>query len=340
MDQAPDSTTRQGRDRRIAAFWVALVAVSLLAAGRTACNRRQPAEKESPGTSPASTEFAAAPTFEQAAGATYRGLDVAPEVTLRDGRWDGNPAAAGAASRPSATLVRDFLLTGDVDGDDSGDAVVLLATSSGGSGTFNYVAVVSARAGTIENVGTAALGDRVQVVRARLAARRIELDVVQAGPNDARCCPSEKVTRVFALEAGELKEVSSTVTGTLSLADLGGVEWVLVSFDRDEPAPAEPRITLIVEDERISGSAACNRYTGTVEAGRAPGEILIGERIATTRRACPEEMMMLEDRYLKALAAARKYTFIATRLAVSSMDGNASRRLLFAAHPLAEAGGE
>jgi heat shock protein HslJ len=280
----------------------------------------------------------ATPTLDQAANATYKGLDVGPEITLANGRWEGRPAAEGGSSRATATLVRDFLLAGDVDGDGASEAVVLLATSSGGSGTFNHVAILSGRSGQVANVGTAALGDRVAVMRARLLDRKIELQVVQAGPEDARCCPSEKATRVFALDGDALAEVSATVTGQLSLADLGGVEWVLIGFDQTDPAPADPRISLIIQDDKIAGFAGCNRYMGAVTAGGSPGDLQVQKDLASTRRACPEPVMLLEQRYLQALAGIERFEFVATRLELLYNERGTYRVLRFEARPEAGAG--
>lgn len=294
---------------------------------------RRPGPAPAPGPPPPMV-----PTAESAAAATYHGLDVAPEVTLSGGRWQGPPFAPGASSAPTATLARDFLLIGDLDGARPDEAVVLLATNSGGTGSMNYVAVLSGATGRVVNAGTALLGDRVAVMRARIAGRKIDLDVVQAGPEDAMCCPSAKATRVFALADGSLKEMAMTVTGTLSLADLGGVEWVLRGFDQDAPAPATPRVTLAFAGEQITGSAGCNRYGGRVTAGSAPGDLAVDEGLVATEMACAPEVMQIEDRYLAALRAVEKYQFLATRLALLYSESGTYRLLLFEAQPTTPAG--
>ncbi len=321
-----------------------LVLIVLLTLPLIACNSgparegagspdRQPVPARAPG-----PPQPIAPTAESAGGATYRGLDVAPDVTLSGGRWQGPPFAPGGASAPTATLLRDFILTGDLDGTGPDEAAVLVATSSGGSGTFSYLAVLSGNSGQVTNVGTDLLGDRVAVRRARLAERKIELDVVQPGPDDARCCPSQKATRVFALAGGSLQEVSATVTGTLSLADLGGVEWVLRGFDQDDPVPAAPRVTLTFDNEEIAGSAGCNRYGGRVIAGGSPGDIEVDGRLAATEKECTPEVMKVEERYLAALATVEKYQFLATRLALLYNENGTYRLLLFEAQPITSAG--
>ena len=115
---------------------------------------------------------------------TYSGVAQQP-VELRDGRWQGEPFVPGGASRQRVELVRDFRRDGDLDGDGRSETVVVLAESSGGSGVVSYLAVVGFRDGAWRNVGTALLGDRVQLRDARIAERKVELDLVQAGPGDA-----------------------------------------------------------------------------------------------------------------------------------------------------------
>jgi hypothetical protein len=78
-----------------------------------------------------------APTLLELRNATYAGLeDLAVPVTLEERRWEGEPFEPGAASRPSVVLAPGFRLTGDLDGDGAEEAVVVLAQSSGGSGTW------------------------------------------------------------------------------------------------------------------------------------------------------------------------------------------------------------
>jgi hypothetical protein len=113
-------------------------------------------------------------------------------------------------------LVTDLLLSGDVDGDGSQEAVVLLWTQSGGSGTFDYIAVMGrADDGSVINTATAELGDRVKVQSAEIAGGKIIFDVIQAGPGDAMCCPGQKMRRTFALKGGELLEVSTEDMGRI-----------------------------------------------------------------------------------------------------------------------------
>ncbi len=317
--------TRDSRRCLAAAFAAALLA----------CGGEREAPQSAPGAAPApaaSEEAGAAsgaavvapsapspaagpaPTRAELAEATYPGLFDEP-VTLHEGRFEGEPFEPGGASRPTAQLVEDFLLTGDLDGDGSEESVALVSTSSGGSGTPLFLVLAGRSGGEITIRGTALVGDRVQVRSARLENSAISLDVVQAGPDDAACCPSQKATRAFAAGPQGLRETGATVTGTLSVADLGGVEWVLQSLAADEPAPTEPTVTLSFQGSRASGFDGCNRYFGELEE-TAPGQIRFGP-LGATRRACEEAAMDLEQRYLAALGAVTRYAFLAGRLALT-----------------------
>jgi heat shock protein HslJ len=270
----------------------------------------------------------AVPTTAQLANMAYTGIFKKP-VTLKNGRWEGEPFMAGGSSRPAVELVKDFMLTGDLDNDGSDEAVVLLRESSGGSGSYYYIAVVGMRHGKPFNLGTALIGDRVQVRDGRIDGNRIELNVVEHGPLDASCCPSQKTTRSWTLDATGLHVNAPRSTGILSLADLAGPVWVLSRLEQDKPLAAQPEITLVFDGNRISGKSACNRYFASVKpASGLPDEIIVSG-IGSTRMACPEEVMALETRYLEALADVSRFGFMAGKLALTWKKNGATRTMLF-----------
>jgi heat shock protein HslJ len=294
-----------------------ITAVVIIAAGATtpACDRGSVAEEP------------AASSLEELSSATYTGIyDEA--ITLVTGRWEGEPFVEGGASRPSAGLVDHFALTGDLDGDDREETAVLLWESSGGSGTRLYLAVMGRRHRDIVNLGTALVGDRVQVRSGGIRDGRIELDVVQAGPEDAMCCPSQLATRRWTLGEGGLVESEATITGTLSLESLGDTEWVLSEIGRNEPVPDAAEITILFHDDKVTGTGSCNRYFAAV-AGEVPGE-LVFSGMGATRMACPESAMDLERRYLNILAGASSYSFLGGRLVLGCDTENGPAALIFA----------
>lgn len=144
-------------------------------------------------------------TIEQLRDATYDNVLEEP-VTLVDGRFEGEPAAPGAATRPVVTLVPGTLAEGDLDGDQADEAVVALALDSGGSGVFVYLAVVRESGDKPENIATLSLGDRVQVTALFINDGKILAELVEHGPNDPMCCPTSEVHREWALQDGDLIE--------------------------------------------------------------------------------------------------------------------------------------
>jgi len=267
-----------------------------------------------------------APMPEQLANLSFTGIEKAP-VLLSQGVWEGHPIAPGSSSRSHVELIQDFRLAGDLNGDDAEEAVVLLSSSSGGSGTFLYLAVAGWRGPSAANLATVLIGDRVQVRAGRITAGRIELDVVRSGPADPVCCPSQTAMRSWTLAQESLREEPVKNVGTLSLRDLTGREWRLTRLARTEAAPPEPRITLRVDENRVSGSGGCNRYFGEVRSG-APGQLTVGP-LAGTRMACGEEIDRLENRFLTALQGASQYGFLAGKLALTYRKGDTVQTMLF-----------
>jgi len=268
-----------------------------------------------------------APAIGELAETTFAGIYDHP-VTLDDGRWEGEPFVEEGASRPTVGLVMHFRLTGDLDGDGQEEAAVLLWESSGGSGTRLYLAATGRHNKHIENLATALIGDRVQVRTGRVSGNRVILDLIQAGPDDAACCPTQKAKKTWALDPEGLMLVSTEITGTLSVADLQGPDWVLAELGRDRPVTAGVEITLSFEDDRVAGAGGCNRYFGSVNSA-APGELRFSG-MGATRMACPEPAMNLEQRYLNVLAGATSYSFLAGRLVLSCDTEGGPVALIFA----------
>ncbi|MDP2470907.1 MAG: hypothetical protein Q8W45_11165 [Candidatus Palauibacterales bacterium] len=103
---------------------------------------------------------------------------------------------------------------GDLNGDGAPDAVVLLATESGGSGVFEDLAVVLNDARTAnQSVVATFLGDREPVDRIRIDSGEVSIELLAHGPGDPMCCPSQKVTRRFRLEAGQIVRIDSLGEG-------------------------------------------------------------------------------------------------------------------------------
>jgi len=150
-----------------------------LALAIPACGKREP---EPPQTETAEKEpMITLPVVENM---TYLGLEEGVAVTLDHGRWESDTAVPGKSAKAIVSLVRNFVLIGDVDGDNSEDGLVFLEGHSGGNTTNVYWAIVQHRDDEIQNTALRRIGDRVQIRDARFEHDRILLDVVEAGPDD------------------------------------------------------------------------------------------------------------------------------------------------------------
>ncbi|UCH85266.1 MAG: META domain-containing protein [Candidatus Latescibacterota bacterium] len=262
----------------------------------------------------------AVPTTNQIANLTYSGVFDSP-VTLSRGRYEGTPFAPESASRPTLEWAASLFALGDLTGDGDDDAAVLLVESSGGSGTRLYLAVVTIRDGEPVNVGTVLIGDRPQVRSLKIADANIWMDLVEQGPDDAACCPTQLARKAWRLQNDTLTESASQIEGTLSIEMLLGTEWVLTHTNIGEPAPPEAEITMEFLEGKITGSSGCNNYFAIIEE-TSPGNVRMGP-LASTRKACPEELEQIE--YFHRLRASRvkTYWFFLGRLALSwrSPDG-------------------
>lgn len=298
-------------------------AACLVTLALAACGQQQTAGPAAP----AAAGPPPPPTIGQIKGATVAGIfDQA--ITLTDGRYEGPPAAPGAASRPTVMLWDSAVVFGDVDVAPGSEAVAMLSSNSGGSGELVYVAAFGIRDGKLENLGTAKVGDRTRLQNLWLQGGKIVMDVVEAGPSDPACCPTQLARKTYALEGGALKQSKSEVLGTLTLGTLTANEWQLVSFDR-QPLSAETKPPVIhFERGNIRGFAGCNRFTATVKE-TAPGVIEVGPA-AATRMACPGPEMEVEQKFLTQLGKVNGYTFLAGRLALTWNGKDGSGMMLFA----------
>ena len=272
-----------------------------------------------------------APTLKEIKNASYSGIEgLKGSVKLVDGRWKGRPYKKGSASRPVVSLIGDFRITGDLDGDGTDDAVVLLNYAPGGTGQLLHLAVMARKKGKIENIATTLIGDRVQIRDVRIEPRRLFVGVVQAGPKDAMCCPGEVTTLGWTLEpGGKLNRYTVTAKpARLTLETIGNTEWILRSWDSKQPAPTRPAVTLIFKDGRFTGSSGCNNYFAPAKEGKIPGDVEMGAA-GTTRKSCPDNEMSVERRFLEQLVRVRKFGFLVTQLALCWEKDGVWKTMLF-----------
>jgi heat shock protein HslJ len=141
----------------------------------------------------------------------------------------------------------------------------------------------------------------------RFAAAALAASLLACGPAADNATAPDAATETHAARPAEPTPIPSSLIGR---------EWRLTHFDRTEPVADTIVITLKFEEDRISGSAGCNRYFAAVTEGDRPGEITIGEAGAT-RMACPDEVMNAESRFLGVLAHVMRYELAGERLALT-----------------------
>jgi hypothetical protein len=101
-----------------------------------------------------------------------------------------------------ATTLHDF---GDLDGDGTPDAVIVLESDPGGSGVFFDLSPVLNRGGQPLPLAPVALGDRVQVHSVDIGDDgSVRVELLKHGPNDPQCCPTLDVVLTYRLEGDRL----------------------------------------------------------------------------------------------------------------------------------------
>lgn len=130
--------------------------------------------------------------------ATYSSLDTGSgTVRLSGGRFE-NPSA-----HVWVTML-DTFATGDLDGDRRPEAVVVLATNTGGSGVFHSLHVVRDQDGRPVDAGIAELGDRIELESLSVENGRVVVDMVTHGPSDPMCCPTLRMVQTYELRGSDL----------------------------------------------------------------------------------------------------------------------------------------
>jgi|APFre7841882724_1041349.scaffolds.fasta_scaffold05865_5 hypothetical protein len=117
---------------------------------------------------------------------------------LKDGRNDKVPTRS--ADTTLRVAMAENVAFGDLNADGLQDAVVVLASNLGGTGTYMTLAAVENDNGQPYHTANVDLGDRTEVKALRVEGNLVTVDVVRVGPNDPACCPTEKATLRFRYE--------------------------------------------------------------------------------------------------------------------------------------------
>lgn len=135
--------------------------------------------------------------------ATYQvGLNEPITATLTNGQYL-EPANSLTIS------LGDLIAYSDLTNNGLDEAVLFLMSNYGGTGRFYDLVVMSEQDGVPTQLASAPLGDRVQLRSISVKQGFVVVDMVEAGPDDAACCPTQEVVKVFGLKDGQLVELSS-----------------------------------------------------------------------------------------------------------------------------------
>src|SRR5262245_50636284 len=188
------------------------IVLACIVLGATGCR----GEDSSQGSQPT---LAAKITLEQLRNAEYTSQWTrSGKAHLVNGQYR-EPAAPGAATEVVVSATNYYAL-GDLDGDGSEDAVIILETDPGGSGVFFDLVPVINEQGSPKALAPLALGDRVDVSEVTLSNREVHLRLLKHGPDDPQCCPSLDVTLHYRLGpnglVNESQEPSRTSASSLT----------------------------------------------------------------------------------------------------------------------------
>jgi heat shock protein HslJ len=211
-------------------------------------------------------------------------------VTLKNGQYQ-EPAVPGAAGT-TVVMLTDWRAFGKVNGRDA--AAVIIVTDTGGSGTFFDLALLFKREGGWVNVDTLFLGDRVKVHSVDIRDQEVLISMTTHGPGDALCCPTQKNTRRFAVQADRLIAQDAEKQTGIGMHDIVGPVW---RWDRTRYNDD----TMLTRDADAAGYSLQLKPDGTVQVrgdcNAAGGSFTLeGANLAiaityTTMAACPDSSL-------------------------------------------------
>ncbi len=207
-------------------------------------------------------------TLPELANATYSS-EWTPDgtVTLTNGEY--RELTTGPAAGTKVVMLTERTTYGQLNGQDG--AGVVLVTNPGGSSALVTLHIMVSENDQPTEFSSTLLGERVQVNSINIQDNQIVLDVVQLGPNDPPCCPSQQVEKTFALQGSQLVETSNLVTSEAvgKTAGIVGVIWKWLGFADPAgqnnlviPNPDNYRLELL-PDGSFRAKADCNRVGGT-----------------------------------------------------------------------------
>jgi heat shock protein HslJ len=103
--------------------------------------------------------------------------------------------------------------------------------------------------------------------------------------------------------------------------EITGKVWILDSLNNAEPVPNTSITAEFTEDEKVSGSAGCNRYSGQYMLSGS--NIEFTQPMASTMMACEQAIMDQESAFFQALSATKSFVINGDQLTLNDGEGQA-----------------
>lgn len=155
--------------------------------------------------------------------------------------------------------------SGDLNGDGKKDVAFLLTQTSGGSGTFYYVAVALANDNGYQGINAILLGDRIAPQTTEISEGKIIVNYADRKKDESfAVAPSLGVSRYFQVVNGQLTEVK--VSAPVQITNRNW-KWVnTVSIDEVIiPQKTGAFSFNLKEDGSVTGTTDCNSFSGKYE---------------------------------------------------------------------------
>ncbi len=167
---------------------------------------------------------------------------------------------------------------GDLNGDGTDDAAVMLVRDTGGSGTFYYVAADINQAGLNQGTNAILLGDRIAPQNEETASGQVIANYADRNIGEPMTTqPSLGVSKYFTVTAGQLVPVQrlSTITNR-------AWKWIHTQMNSGalvSPKKADAFTVTFHDDGSVTGTTDCNSFFG--RATVADGKLSFGTFGAT-----------------------------------------------------------
>ncbi len=158
-------------------------------------------------------------TVELLQNSTYTVPQYQRVVSLTNGQYEG-----GTGNDYLKVSLLPQVALGDLNGDGTSDAAILLAENGGGSGTFVRLIVILDQNGSLVQVNSSQLIDDRPVIQSlNIQDARIILKGLIHGPNDTQVAPTLAVTQTYRFTQGYLwlvRQIISNEDGSETKIDI------------------------------------------------------------------------------------------------------------------------